>query len=350
MLHATMRRRTRAVLGLLVSGIVTAAVISPRPARSQTAEDKAAAEALYDEGKKLLGEKRFAEACARFESSQRLDPGIGTLLFLADCYETIGRTASAWSTFREAAAAAKAAGQADRERIARERAAKLDAKLFQLTLSVAGATPGLRVMRADTEVRKEVWGVAVPVDPGTYVLAASAAGKKSWSTTVEIPRGAGSRTIEIPALEDAPAQAPIPTATSTPVATSAPIATAAPTAPPPAGWSPGRTAGFTMGVVGLVGVGVGAALGGVAASQLSEVKAICPNTACGDPATVDLSKQVGSLADASTALFVAGGAVLAGGLILFLVSPASAGAPPRTSWISPMIGNGAAGFRAGSTW
>lgn len=326
-------------------------IAAARPARSQTAQDKAAAEALYDEGKKLLAEKRFAEACSRFERSQRLDPGTGTLLFLADCYETIGRSASAWSTFREAAASAKASGQADRERIARDRAAKLEDRLFQLTLSVAAAdTPGLRVLRGDTEVKKEVWGVAVPVDPASYTLTVTAPGKKSWSTTVEIPKGAGSRTVEIPALEDAPAETPAPTATVAPTAPP-PTSTATAPPPPPPGWSPGRTAGLTMGVVGLAGIGAGAVFGGIAASQFSSAKATCPNTACGDQAAVDLSVQAGAMADVSTALFVAGGAVLAGGVVLFLVSPAQArGAPPRAAWVSPMIGGGAAGLRAGSTW
>jgi hypothetical protein len=366
MLGAKMRRPTRATLGLLATGILTIATIAPLPARSQTAEDKAAAEALFDEGKKLLADKRYAEACTRFESSQRLDPGIGTLLFLADCYENVGRIASAWSTFREAAAAAKAAGQASREKTARERAAKLEGKLFQLTLAVAGAsTPGLRVMRDETAVKKEVWGLAVPVDPGTYKLTVTATGKKPYSTTLEIPVGAGSRTVEIPALEDAPAEPPAPTAapTAAPTTTVPPVVTAAPPAPP-AGWSGGRIAGLTMGILGIAGVGAGAAIGGIAASQFSDVKARCPNTTCGDTSAVDLSKQVGALADVSTALFVAGGAVLAGGVVLFLVSPSPAApkegggagqrrvaeAAPRTVWMSPILGNGAAGLRAGSTF
>lgn len=326
------------------------AAVAPRIGLAQTAQDKVAAEALYDEGKKLLAEKRFAEACTRFERSQRLDPGTGTLLFLADCYEIIGRTASAWSTFREAAASAKATNQPDRERIARERAAKLDDRLFQLTLSVAAAsTPGLRVVRDETEVKKEVWGIAVPVDPGAYKLTVTAPGKKSWTSTVEIPKEAGSRTVEIPELEDAPAPPPEPTASAS--ASAAPTVTAAPPPPPPAGMSPGRTVGITVGAVGLVGLAAGAVVGGLAAAQYGDVKAACPNTACGDSAAVDLSNQVGTLADVSTTLFVAGGVLLAGGVVLFLVSPASRPSDsPRTSWISPMIGSGAAGFRAGSTF
>ena len=112
-----------------------------RPAYAQGASDKAAAESLFDDGKRLYQEKKFAEALPRFEASERLDPGVGTLLYLADCYENLGRTASAWATFREAASVAKVAGKADRERVARERAALLDAKLYRLTVSVAPRAP-----------------------------------------------------------------------------------------------------------------------------------------------------------------------------------------------------------------
>ncbi|MEZ4294593.1 MAG: hypothetical protein R3B70_06430 [Polyangiaceae bacterium] len=350
----SLSRSRKSLLTALTTGIFLASSLAPTPALSQSAEDKAAAEKLYDEGKELLAQKKYAEACKRFEASQRLDPGVGTLLFLADCYETTGRTASAWSTFREAASAAKVAGQPDREQIARDRAAKLDGKLFQLTLTVAAPdTPGLRVMRDGVEVKKAVWGLALPVDPGTSKLEVSAPGKKPWSSSVDIPQSAGTRTVEIPALEDAPV---VPDATGSATGTAPPTATVAPTgtaAPPPGGWSTGRKAGLAMGIAGLASIGVGAVFGGLAASQFGDARASCPDTDCGDQDAVDLSLQAGGFADVSTALFIAGGTVLAAGVVVFFVSSPSKGpgaAAPTTSWVSPMVGNGAAGARFGSSF
>src|ERR1700730_549602 len=78
------------------------------------ARNPAAAQALYDEARQLVSAGDFAHACPKFKESYRIDPGGGTLLHLADCYEKQGKTALAWSTFKEALVAAQRDGRADR--------------------------------------------------------------------------------------------------------------------------------------------------------------------------------------------------------------------------------------------
>ena len=79
---------------LAVAGLASVA----QPAQAQS--DSAAARALFAEGRNLMADERYAEACPKFEESLRLDHGMGTQFNLAHCWEKLGRTASAWSMAR----------------------------------------------------------------------------------------------------------------------------------------------------------------------------------------------------------------------------------------------------------
>jgi len=76
------------------------------------------AQALFDEGRALMAQKRWAEACPKLAESQRLDPGGGTLLNLALCHSGEGKTATALVGLDDALAAAVRDGRADREKLA----------------------------------------------------------------------------------------------------------------------------------------------------------------------------------------------------------------------------------------
>ena len=64
------------------------------PFAAAQAHDRAAGEALFQEGRRLMKTHDFAPACSKFEESLRLDPATGTLLNLADCEEQLGHTAT----------------------------------------------------------------------------------------------------------------------------------------------------------------------------------------------------------------------------------------------------------------
>ena len=186
-------------------------------ARDAHAGDTAAAQALFDQGKKLMKEKKYAEACPKFEESQRLDPGLGTQQNIAFCYESLGRTATAWSLYLDLASQAKAAGQADRETKARESAKLLEPKLSKLTIQVASPATGIEVKRNGDAVGQASWGTPIPVDPGEVKITAVAPGRKMWSKSVTIEKP-GETTISVPELEKGeppPGYYPAPTATNT---------------------------------------------------------------------------------------------------------------------------------------
>jgi hypothetical protein len=293
------------------------------PAALHAAGDEAAARVLFIEARKLVAAGDYPAACAKFEDSYRLDPGIGTNFNLADCYEHLGRVASAWARFLDVAASTKVAGQPERERVARTRAALLEPKLARLTLEIVATAPDLAIVRDGVPVTAASWHVAVPVDPGTHTIEASAARRLTWKTTIEVPNGPGVVSVVVPELEQAPAQ-PITApslAASVPIRASAtvPDLSAAPaiaTQPRPPGRWP--KAPLAVGSIGVVALAAGAVFGVKFEVENSEAKSICPtsincktdevtrHTALTNSAHTDRAYEIVGLAGGGAALLTAG--------------------------------------------
>jgi hypothetical protein len=338
------------LLRCTVAAALTASALTTN-ALAQTASDKAAAEGLFDQGRSAMQEGDFGKACGLLERSQHIDPAIGTLLYLAECYEKSGRVASAWATFREAADTASAAKEPQRARTGRERAQRLEPLLSRLTIQVATETQqlsGLTIDRKDKQIQSALFNVPVPTDPGEYTITASAPGYESWSGTVTVPEKAGRVSISVPALKKASGDA-ASTAPSTSVAP--PPAGAAPPSTGPMGrgavdlsTSPTdtrsnsqRTMGIVLGAAGVVGVGVGSYFGLRAMSKNSEAADKCPNNLCPDATGVDLTDEARSAATGSNIAFGLGLAAIAGGAVLYFTAPSTAQAAQSNS-LSARIG------------
>ena len=167
----------------LLAGLLLAAVtLSSRAFADASPEDRAAADALYEEAGKLAAADRWGEACPKLEASFKLDPAIGTLLRLGYCYEKVGRTASAWASFNDGAAMAIKAND-KRAKDAAEGVRRLAPTLARLAIEVApeNGSAGLDIRRDGTVVSAGALGTPVPVDPGTHTVEASQAGKRAWT-------------------------------------------------------------------------------------------------------------------------------------------------------------------------
>jgi hypothetical protein len=196
----------RTALGLASACTVVVWLI-PRVVLAQA--DEAGARVLFVEARKLVKSGNYAEACSKFEDSYRLDPGIGTSFNLADCLQHLGRITSAWARFLDVAAATKAAGQLDRERIARARAAALEPRLARMTIQVESPAVGLSIARDGVVIGAPSWGIAVPVDPGPHKVEVSAPRKKKWSTVVLVDDAPTTVSVTVPELTDDPEPEPI---------------------------------------------------------------------------------------------------------------------------------------------
>lgn len=96
------------------------------------------AQRLFDEGRMLRTAGRTAEACERFAASEKLSRAGGTIINLAECWLKLGRTASAYGRFREAANLAHAAGKSDIEAMANGRADSIAKDLPMLEIALDG--------------------------------------------------------------------------------------------------------------------------------------------------------------------------------------------------------------------
>jgi hypothetical protein len=185
-----------------LTAIVLALGSVPAGAEPIVGGQDAAAQTLFNEAKNLAARQQWADACPKLEESQRLSPHMVTLYRLADCYEHIGRTASAWVLFSDAASRARDAGEVDREKVARGRAAALEPTLTRL--GILSEASGARVTRDGVVVESQQLGLKVPVDPGPHTIAATAPGKKPFNTVVTVSGQGSAVTVTVPPLEDEP--------------------------------------------------------------------------------------------------------------------------------------------------
>lgn len=294
------------------------------------AADKAMAEMLFDRGLGLMRKGQFAEACTQLEQSEAIERGIGTMLYLAECYEHLGKTASAWAMFREAASEARAQGQNERATAGTTRAERLEPQLSKLTINVAtAATPGLAVTRNGVAVPAAIWGLAAPTDPGEQRIEASAPGRVSWSVRLALPGSGASLSVDVPELALAPGQPPPPAAvvnSEAPLPAAPSAATAAVTVGAPQPWRLQKPFAYGLGGAGVVGLGLGAVFGANAIAKHNHETKACPDGVCktGSDAqrATDFNAKAHDAATLANVFMIGGTVLLAAGVVLYLTAPA----------------------------
>ncbi len=175
---------------------------------AQSSEDKIAADALFDAGREAFKAQDYESACPKFADSHKLDPGVGTVLNLARCYELWGKTSSAYSTYREAAALAHQEKQVERESFARAQVERLEKILTRLVIDVGDQqVEDLTIRRNGKVVRETMWGIALPVDPGTYTITVIAPGYETVKTTIDAYGKGKTIKIHLPSMSEASSHA-----------------------------------------------------------------------------------------------------------------------------------------------
>jgi hypothetical protein len=321
-------RRLRALVVIAASGVSAPASAQPAP------PGRPAAETLFREGRKLMDEGHYEEACPKLAESNRIEPAGGTLLNLAMCHEFTGKTATAWAEYQQALGQARKAGRGDREKMALQHAAALVPKLSHLTVSIPApaAVPELVVTLDGAALDPAELGTPIPVDPGLHSVTAAAPGRQRWETQVQVGIRGDARSVTIPVL----------------LAGSGTQAPAAPPPPPDAGGGWHRPAALVAGGAGVVALGVGAVFGIRALSLGGQSNAHCQNGLCDATglSAFDDGKTSAGVADAT---LLAGAVVLGAAAVLFLTddSPARAAV---TGSVRLTIGRDGASAGVRGTW
>jgi hypothetical protein len=291
----------------------------------------------FEAGRELVRQKRHAEAIPEFLAVTRDGPpSIGALLNLADCYERIGKYASAAERFREAEQLAKEKKD-DREGVARAAATEIEARIPALTIrlkptksGVGGAggaggvsvPDGLRILLDGASIDVSRLGRPLPVDPGEHVLLATARGMRKVEQRITVTSKTDEASIELEKEESDPGNNVSSSSSSVP--------------------SSSRLR-RTTGIVGLVTGGVllvaGAVAFGLAASSKSDLDARCPAyPSCPSSATAaerqvidDLNDRGRQQALLSTIGLIGGAVIAATGLVLVITTPSPPAPPPSPS-------------------
>lgn len=334
-----MTSRTR---GLVLGAALSTALLLPMPARADTVQS----DALFNEGQALYDQGNYPEACKKFQASLELVHRLGTLLNLARCHKAEGKTATAYAEFKEAEALARKAGENDRADTAAGFAKELEGTLSRLTITVEQPAEGIVIKRDDTEITSASYGVAIPTDPGERTIVATAPGKLPFETKITIGQASDSQAVTIPPLQDDP---------------NAGVGVPGPGLPPDTGTPTDsdsgetmRLAGFIVGGVGVVGLGLGAVFGIVASSTASGAEddaALCPNKQC-TPAGREEIDSAETSATVSTVGFIVGGAALAAGVVLVVMSFQGGSAEANTGGLTlvPTVGAGEGGLTLTGTF
>ncbi len=295
--------------------------------------DPAAAEALFNEARALLQAGKIDRACAKFAESYALDEALGALLNLASCHEKQGKTASAWTEYKEASGMAARQDDPKRKKLADERARALEQNLAYLGIVVRDDSEGLVVTRRGVVLGEASFGTPLPTDPGAIEITAEAPGKQPFRTTVNV--GPGERMeVSVPRLRPAKsgAVAAVDARHDDPKdePRDEPDEPSATPSPRP---EASDASGYVLLTTGLVALAAGGVFVGLTAKETPTIDEHCPDKRCDEEgfAAVDRASAYAWGAN----LGVGAGVLLTalGGYLLF-----SAPDEPTSASLSPYIG------------
>ncbi|MEO7331827.1 MAG: hypothetical protein ABI193_24840 [Minicystis sp.] len=296
--------------------LLTALLFRAAPTLAQTSP----AQTLLDDGVALMDAGKTAEACPKIAESLRLEPGMKPQFRLAQCYEKLGKTASAWKLYLDVITMAHRANRPDREELARKSAEALEPTLARVLLVVPPTVSSLGELMIKIDgaaVEKGAWEKGVPLDPGEHVVTVTAAGHKAWSEKKGV-KASARVVVKVPVLEE---ESPKVIGATMPPRASPPVETATK--------KRSLVPGIALGATAIAGFGAGVALLIVSSAKASDATRLsddtigpggcsraAPDLRCAE--VRDLAHGADTLHNAAVGALI-GGSILAAGAATYLI-------------------------------
>jgi len=272
--------------------------------------------ARFDEGRALVKAGRPAEAVPKFIASLAAEPSAVAALNLADCYERIGKLASARDRFKQAEQLSSTAGDTLRASEARKRAEVLESRLSTITLLPPPAGVQASAWVDGTPLPSDGWGKPRAFDPGPHEV------------VLQTPDG--KRQTKVVTLAEEGTKATVPFDLES---TGGVVTEKKKTEPEPAKReepqpdSGLRTVAIVAGGIGAAALITGGVTGILALGAKSDLESACatyprcPQSQQGE--LEDIDNRGHTMATVSTITFIAGAALLTTGVVLWILSSPS---------------------------
>lgn len=298
------------VLAVALAQVLLAPASDAQPAAS-------AADESFKHGRELAKEGKFAEACAEFETSQALDPQLGTLFNIAQCSEKIGKLATAAAAYREVVSRDPNVTRRD---TAADSLKGLLQRVPKLLVRIA-APPGLSItVDGKGATREFIANSPTEIDLGDYTVVAKARGYTEQITKIKITEEGKTTLIDV---------------TLVPGARNADIVRKPPPPPPPPVPTGRRTFGKVLVVLGSGAAIAGGVFGLLAQREWKDARDVCGGTTCATQEELDRAALLGdrarSKATLSTASFIGAGVLAVTGIALWASAPSGVSVAPTAT-------------------
>jgi hypothetical protein len=183
---------------------------------------------------------------------------------------------------------------------------------------------------------------SLSVDGGTHRIGATAPARVPWHIELDTAADGATHTVTVPDLEVL-ADEDIPNRVSQPVASTS-------DGLPPTGTTQ-RAIGLSVTGAGIVALGAGAYFGVRAISKNAQAADVCSGRQCQTDEGVRLRSDAVAAGNVATVTFLAGGAAVISGIIIWLTAPRTAAARGAARLEAvPRLSRGGAGVVLGGRW